>query len=40
MTEAFLAGTEPKTYCPEHGGHAVGRALSGVANWFKRIIRR
>ena len=39
MTEAFLAGTEPKTYCQEHGGTAVGRALSGVTNWFKRIIR-
>jgi membrane carboxypeptidase/penicillin-binding protein len=39
MTEAFLAGTEPKTYCQEHGGTGVGRALSGVTNWFKRIIR-
>ena len=40
MTEAFLAGTEPKGYCPEHGGNAVGRALSGIGSWFKKIIRR
>jgi hypothetical protein len=39
MTEAFLAGTAPKAYCQEHGGTGVGRALSGVTNWFKRIIR-
>jgi penicillin-binding protein 1B len=34
--EAFLPGTEPKEYCPLHGGGFFGR----LGQWLGRIIRR
>ena len=40
INEAFLPGTEPRTFCTEHGGHGVERALSSLGSWLKRIIRR
>ncbi|MHB2026903.1 MAG: penicillin-binding protein 1A [Elusimicrobiota bacterium] len=32
MSEAFLAGTQPREYCPLHSG--------GIKGWFHRLIRR
>jgi penicillin-binding protein 1B len=40
INEAFLPGTEPRTFCTEHGGTGVARTLSSIGSWLKRIIRR
>jgi penicillin-binding protein 1B len=39
ITEAFLAGAEPRAYCDLHGSE--GRsALDRLGSWLRRIIRR
>jgi len=38
VTEVFLAGTEPETYCDLHGGGGVGGFFSGVGRAIRSIF--